>query len=131
MKSFKQFISESVNIAGDFTSFPTGFDGFYGTLGMCSVQTGSCDYASTNLKTNPDSVWLGIDKETDPYIRLTITSNTTAVLESLIDGSKLDKGVDASTWYITARIGYQVTQQLLAQENQAYILQENGFGILI
>jgi len=120
-----------VNVAGNFTSFPTGFDGFYGTLGMCSIQTGSCDYASTNLKTNPDSVWLGIDKETDPYIRLTITSNTTAVLESLIDGSKLDKGVDASTYYITARIGYQVTQQLLAQENEALIMKENGFGILI
>ena len=120
-----------VSIAGDFTSFPTGFDGFYGVLGMCSVQTGSCDYASTNLKTDPNSVWLGIDKDTDPYIRLTITSNTTAILESLIDGSKLDKGIDPSTFYITAKIGYMVTEQLIAQENQAYILQENGFGILI
>lgn len=120
-----------VNIAGDFTSFPVGFDGFYGTLGMCSVQTGSCDYSSTNLKTNANSVWLGIDPQNDPYIRLTITSNTTAVLESLLDASKLDKGVDPSTYYITARVGYQVTEQLLAQENQAYILQENGFGILI
>lgn len=120
-----------VNIAGDFTSFPAGFDGFYGTLGMCSIQTASCDYASTNLRTDANSVWLGIDPQNDPYIRLTITSNTTAVLESLLDPSKLDKGVDTSTYYITARVGYQVTEQLLAQENQAYILQENGFGILI
>jgi len=120
-----------VNIAGDFTSFPIGFDGFYGVLGLCSVQTGSCDFASTNLRTDANSVWLGIDKDTDPYIRLTITSNTTAVLESLIDGGKFEKGVEPSTYYITARIGYQVTEELLAQENQAYILQENGFGILI
>jgi hypothetical protein len=120
-----------VNVAGNFTSFPTGFDGFYGILGMCSVQTGSCDYASTNLKTDANSVWLGIDPINDPYVRLTITGNTTAVIETLIDGSKLDKSVDPSTWYITAKIGYQVTEQLLAQENQAFILQENGFGILI
>tara|TARA_R110000868_G_scaffold68225_7_gene201770 strand:- start:693 stop:3047 length:2355 start_codon:yes stop_codon:yes gene_type:complete len=120
-----------VNVAGDFTSFPMGFDGFYGVLALCSVQTGSCDFASTNLRVDPASVWLGINPDTDPYIRLTITSNTTAVIESQLDGNKFDKGVNASTYYITGKIGYLLTEQLLAQENQAFILQENGFGILI
>ena len=120
-----------VNIAGDFFNFPTSFDGFYAVLGFCSVQTGSCDFASTNLPVNKDSVWLGIDPQNNPYVKFTITSKNTAILECLLDGTKFDKDVDLSTYYITAKIGFQDEQQLLAQENQAFILQENGFGILI